>query len=174
MVDAEELFEEGKTDGLEFGDDLQHFWKCYQCRADTATFAASYERIDGYDRKGVVRCDNCGYKELVHLFYKGEKRMTDLVRGDKDDPEKIWMVLVYYWTGKHRVKALIERGPTVLDVYREPRPSHPGHQKAKHSDLTDLATAAKGMDMMDHLDYSELAVPNETKRAGVDREDVDT
>lgn len=173
MVKAEELFDGTNTEGLVYNDAMRHYWRCFVCENDTFSGQVDVCDIEGYERKHLVRCGECGFTDLVHFWYRGQKRMNDLVLGDEGDPERYKLTLDFYWTGKHVVKTMIEEGPVATTFHREPRSHHPAYSEPDHN-LPQLVPTLEDVEMEDHDDNSEMAVPHDAERAGVDTADVDT
>jgi len=171
MIESAKVFvEEGKTE-MDMEDAIPHYWQCYNCGESVFTSNPDYESIIGYERKGIVRCEDCGYTDIIHFWYRDEKTMNYLPPGQDVQKQEIGLVMTYYYTGKHRVKTLIEEGPKALSITREPRSEHPAYDG--HSAVPPLEKALKDTDMIPHMDYSQMALPNEPTR-GPEHEEIST
>lgn len=154
MVKADTVLEELDLDALEFNALCPFPWSCYNCDKNSTTETAHYEPLEEYDRKGVVKCGNCGYKEVIHLYHEDEKRMNDAIEG-----EAYGIMVVTYWTGKHRVRLAVEEGPTILTEEREPRPHHPAFDETEHNMIAKFEKAALQMDLGGHVIKSDVGTP---------------
>jgi len=159
MVSAVDLFDEGATHLVSFDQSSPHFWQCYRCEKTTQNIDTEYEPIEGYEKKGVVKCLNCGYIEVVHFHHTDMKRVHEQITTDRENVNAIDMQLFFYYTGKHKVKAVLEQGGVIVDVYREPKQQHPDFDSEKHGTIPSLSEACNKTGHQDHKAFHMMAVP---------------
>jgi len=159
MVHSSTLFKDGLAVVSSYDDTPSFFWQCPKCKANTLTEEVGFVSVDDYERKGIVKCPGCGTKDIVHFHYTDVKKMSDAI-----SEKKYTIQMVYYYTGRYRVKAAVEgtkdKDPVVIDVLREPRTFHKEYDEEDHDSVPSMERATRESGFQDHREHHEIGISN--------------